>query len=207
MKDDIVAANLSSLREEIKSLKALLEQRTATEQTPKTSQTNSETIDKTSLHNSVASAFTKCWNEALSVVKKRIWKEDEERLAFSKWLPKLIAEARRYLRVLRYIAEHQSFLTSLNIESKLTAIDTMQQRMEKKLDEHLFLSKHSVTLIPPNINGLFVRGRHIRLLYVAIIGFFMLLCTVLSVVSQQKHKERSDTYYGMYMALKQQIQD
>ncbi len=207
MKDDIVAANLSSLREEIKSLKALVEQSASTEQKPKTSQTNTETIDKATIHDSVASAFTQCWNEALSVVKRRIWKEDEERLAFSEWLPKLIAEARRYLRVLRYIAEHLLYLKILDIESKLTAIDTTQQRMEKKLDEHLYLSKHPITVIPPNINGLFVRGRHIRLLYVVVIGFFMLLCTTLSVVSQQKHKERADTYYGMYIAIKQQNHD
>ncbi len=203
MKDDIVAANLSSLREEIKSLKALVEQSVSTEQKPKTRQTNSETIDKATLYNSVTSAFTTCWNETFSVVKRRIWKEDEEQLSFSEWLPKLIKEARKYLRVLCYIAEYQSLLNRLNIEDKLTAIDTTQQRMEKKLDEHLFLSKHPVTVIPPNINGLFVRGRHIRLLYVVAIGFFMLLCTVLSVVSQQKHKERADTYYGMYIATKQ----
>ncbi len=207
MKDDIVAANLSSLREEIKSLKALVEQSASTEQKPKTRQTNSETIDKATLYNSVTSAFTKCWNETFSVVKRRIWKKDEEHLPFSEWLPKFVAEARKYLQFLCCIAEELSLLKRLNIENKLTAIDTMQQKMEKKLDEHLFLSTHPVTVIPPNINGLFVRGRHIRLLYVMVIGFFMLLCTILSVVSQQKHKERADTYYGMYMALKQQIKD
>ncbi len=204
MKEEIVAANLSSLREEIKGLKALVEQRLSTAQTPNTSQTNSGTIDKVTLHNSVTSAFTKCWDETFSVVKRRIWKGDEEHLPFSEWLPKFVAEARKYLQFLCCIAEELTLLKRLNIEYKLTAIDKMQQRMEKKLDEHLYLSKHPVTVIPPNINGLFVRGRHIRLLYVVVIGIFMLLCAVLSVVSTHKHKERADIYYGMYVSIKLQ---
>lgn len=66
--------------------------------------------------------------------------------------------------------------------------------------------KIPVTVIPPNINRMFIRGRHIKLRYV--VAFIVIIVTwaVAASVSSMKHREEAFAYYSMYRAVKEQHQ-
>lgn len=66
--------------------------------------------------------------------------------------------------------------------------------------------KHSITVIPPNINGLFIRGHHIKLRYVVAIVAIILTWAVAASVSSLKYKKESFAHYSMYRAVKEQYQ-
>ena len=66
--------------------------------------------------------------------------------------------------------------------------------------------KHPITIIPPNINGLFIRGHHIKLRYVVAIVAIILMWAVAASVSSLKYKEESFAHYSMYRAVKEQCQ-
>ena len=66
--------------------------------------------------------------------------------------------------------------------------------------------KHPVTIIPPNINGLFIRGHHIKLRYVMAIVAIILMWAVAASFSSLKYKKESFVHYSMYRAVKEQHQ-
>lgn len=88
MKEDVVAANLANLRQSINELKECIEKQNAT--VSKSEQSVKVDFDEKIIYNGVAKSFCTCWNEALSVVKKHIWKQQSDTLTFSLWFPKLI---------------------------------------------------------------------------------------------------------------------
>ena len=64
--------------------------------------------------------------------------------------------------------------------------------------------KHPITVIPPNINGLFIRGHHIKLRYVVAIVAIILMWTIVASVSSLKYKEESFAHYSMYRVVREQ---
>ena len=85
MKEDVVAANLANLRQSISELKECIEKQNAT--VSKSEQSVKVDFDEKTIYNGVAKGFCTCWNEALSVVKKHIWKQQPNTLPFSLWFP------------------------------------------------------------------------------------------------------------------------
>ena len=60
--------------------------------------------------------------------------------------------------------------------------------------------------IPPNINGLFIRGHHFKLRYVVAFIAIILIWAVAASVSSLQYKEESFAHYSMYRAVKEQNQ-
>ena len=81
MKEDVVAANLANLRQSINELKECIEKQKTT--VPKPEQSVKVDFDEKTIYNGVAKSFCTCWNDALSVVKKHIWKQQSDTLPFS----------------------------------------------------------------------------------------------------------------------------
>jgi len=67
--------------------------------------------------------------------------------------------------------------------------------------------KSPVTIIPPNINGMFIRGHHIKLRYVVVFIVAIVTWAVVASVSRTKHREEAFVYYSMYRAVKEQHQN
>ena len=63
-----------------------------------------------------------------------------------------------------------------------------------------------LTIMPPNVNGLFIRGYHFKLRYVVIVAIAILAWAVAASVSSMKYKEESFAHYSMYRAVKEQHQ-
>ena len=87
MKEDVVAANLANLRQSINELKKCIEKQNTT--VPKPEQSVKMKFGENTIYNGVAKTFCSCWNDALSVVKKHVWKQQPDTLPFSLWFPKL----------------------------------------------------------------------------------------------------------------------
>ena len=64
--------------------------------------------------------------------------------------------------------------------------------------------KSPVTVIPPNISGLFICGYHIKLRYVVAFIIAIVTWAVVASVSSMKYKEEGVAYYSMYRAVKEQ---
>ena len=96
-----------------------------------------------------------------------------------------------------------SALNRLNIEINTENILKQQDEILSKINE----LKHPITVIPPNINGMFIRGHHIRLRYVVAIVAIILTWAVAASVSSLKYKEESFAHYSMYRAVKEQYQN
>ena len=60
--------------------------------------------------------------------------------------------------------------------------------------------------MPPNVNGLFIRGYHFKLRYVIIVVIAILAWAVAASLSSMKYKEEAFAYYSMYRAIKEQHQ-
>ena len=90
-------------------------------------------------------------------------------------------------RFLEYIYSHvcDYNLNHLNIEINTENILRRQDEILSKINE----LKHPITIIPPNINGLFIRGHHIKLRYVIVIVALILTWAVVASVSSLKYKE------------------
>lgn len=89
-------------------------------------------------------------------------------------------------------------------------IDTNTENILKQQDEILEKIselKHPITIIPPNINGMFIRGHHIKLRYVVAIVAIILTLAVIASVSSLKYKEESFAHYSIYWAVKEQYQN
>lgn len=202
MKGDVVAANLANLRQSINELKECIEKQNAT--VSKSEQSVKVDFDEKIIYNGVAKSFCTCWNEALSVVKKHIWKQQSDTLTFSLWFPKLIELFKQKSKFLEYLYRHvcDYNLNRMTIEANTDCILKRQDEIFSKINE----LKIPVTVIPPNINRMFIRGRHIKLRYV--VAFIVIIVTwaVAASVSSMKHREEAFAYYSMYRAVKEQHQ-
>ena len=95
-----------------------------------------------------------------------------------------------------------SGICSLNIEINTENILKQQDEILSKINE----LKHPITVIPPNINGMFIRGHHIKLQYVVVFIVAIVTWAITASVSSMKYKEESFAYYSMYRAVKEQHQ-
>ena len=200
MKEDVVAANLANLRQSISELKECIEKQNAT--VSKSEQSVKVDFDEKIIYNGVAKSFCTCWNEALSVVKKHIWKQQSDTLTFSLWFPKLIELFKQKSKFLEYLYRHvcDYNLNRMTIEANMDCILKRQDEILAKINE----LKNPVTIIPPNINGMFIRGHHIKLQYVVVFIVAIVTWAITASVSSMKYKEESFAYYSMYRAVKEQ---
>ncbi len=200
MKEDVVAANLANLRQSISELKECIEKQNAT--VSKSEQSVKVDFDEKTIYNGVAKSFCTCWNEALSVVKKHIWKQQPNTLPFSLWFPKLIELFKQKSKLLEYLYRHvcDYNLNRMTIEANTDCILKRQDEILAKINE----LKNPVTIIPPNINGMFIRGHHIKLQYVVVFIVAIVTWAITASVSSMKYKEESFAYYSMYRAVKEQ---
>ena len=202
MKGDVVAANLANLRQSINELKECIEKQNAT--VSKSEQSVKVDFDEKIIYNGVAKSFCTCWNEALSVVKKHIWKQQSDTLTFSLWFPKLIELFKQKSKLLEYLYRHVCDYNQnrITIETNTRCILKRQDEILAKINE----LKSPVTVIPPNISGLFIYGYHIKLQYVVAFVVVILMWTVATSISSMKYKEESFAHYSMYRAVKEQHQ-
>ena len=200
MKEDIVAANLANLRQSINELKVCIEKQNAT--VPKPEQSVKADSNEKAIYAGIAKSFCACWNEALSVVKKHIWQQQPNTLPFSLWFPKLIDLFKQKSKLLEYLYRHvcDYNLNRMTIEANTDCILKRQDEILAKINE----LKNPVTIIPPNINGMFIRGHHIKLQYVVVFIVAIVTWAITASVSSMKYKEESFAYYSMYRAVKEQ---
>lgn len=202
MKEDVVAANLANLRQSINELKVYIEKQNAT--VPKPEQSVKADSNEKAIYTGIAKSFCICWNEALSVVKKHIWQQQPNTLPFSLWFPKLIDLFKQKSKLLEYLYRHvcDYNLNRMNIEANTDCILKRQDEILAKINE----LKSPVTVIPPNINGMFIRGYHIKLRYVVVLIVIIVTWAVAASVSSTKHREEAFAYYSMYRAVKEQCE-
>ncbi|WP_195579037.1 hypothetical protein [Bacteroides intestinalis] len=203
MKEDVVAANLANLRQSINELKECIEKQNAS--VPASEQSVKVNLDERSIYNGVAKSFCTCWNDALSVVKKHVWKQQPDTLPFSLWFPKLVELFKQKSKLLEYLYRHvcDYNLNRMTIEANTSNILRCQDEILAKIHE----LKYPITIIPPNINGVFIRGYHIKLQYVVTFIAVLLMWAVVASVSSLKYKEESFAHYSMYRAVKEQHQN
>ena len=202
MKEDVVAANLANLRQSINELKECIEKQNAT--VSKSEQSVKVDFDEKIIYNGVAKTFCSCWNDALSVVKKYVWSQRQDTLPFSLWFPKIVDIFKQKSRLLEYIYTHicDYNLNRLNIEINTENILKRQDEILAKINE----LKHPITVIPPNINGMFIRGYYIKLRYVVAFVVVIMIWAVAASISSMKYKEESFAHYSMYRAVREQHQ-
>ena len=200
MKEDVVAANLANLRQSISELKECIEKQNAT--VSKSEQSVKVDFDEKAIYNGVAKSFCTCWNDALSVVRKHIWKQQPDTLPFSLWLPKLIELFKQKSKLLEYLYRHvcDYNLNRMTIEAHTENILRRQDEILAKINE----LKSPITIIPPNINGMFICGYHIKLRYVVVFIVVIMMWAIVASVSSMKYKEESFAHYSMYRAVKEQ---
>ncbi len=90
----------------------------------------------------------------------------------------------------------------MTIEANTDCILKRQDEILAKINE----LKNPVTIIPPNINGMFIRGHHIKLQYVVVFIVAIVTWAVAASVSSMKYKEESFAHYSMYRAVREQHQ-
>lgn len=202
MKEDVVAANLANLRQSINELKECIEKQNTT--VPKSEQSVKVDFDEKTIYNGVAKSFCACWNEALSVVKQHVWKQQPDTLPFSLWFPKLFELFKQKSKFLEYLYRHvcDYNLNRMAIEANTDCILKRQDEIFAKINE----LKIPVRVIPPNINGMFIRGHHIKLRYVVVFVVIIVTWAVAASVSSMKYKEKAFAYYSMYRAVMEQHQ-
>lgn len=200
MKEDVVAANLANLRQSINELKVCIEKQNATVSTPE--QSVKTDFNEKAIYTGIANSFCTCWNEALSVVKKHIWQQQPNTLLFSLWFPKLIDLFKQKSKLLEYLYRHVCDYNQnrMTIETNTRCILKRQDEILAKINE----LKSPVTVIPPNISGLFIYGYHIKLRYVMVFIVVIMIWAVAASASSMKFKEESFAYYSMYRAVKEQ---
>ena len=202
MKEDVVAANLANLRQSINELKECIEKQNVT--IPKSEQSVEVNIDEKTIYDVVANSFCVCWNEVLSVVRNHIWKQQSDTLTFSLWFPKLVELFKQKSKLLEYLYRHVCDYNQnrITIETNTRYILKRQDEILVKINE----LKSPVTVIPPNINGLFIYGYHIKLQYIVPIIAVIIIWAVAASASSMKFKEESFAHYSMYRAMKEQYQ-
>lgn len=202
MKEDVIAANLANLRQSVNELKESVDK--LSNNPSQQVQSAASPIDERTVYNSVAKSFCNCWNDALSILKKSVRKEQPDKIPFSKWIPKLIDLLKQKFSLIDYLYVHVCDYNT----NRLT-IETNTERILKRQDEILARINElrcPLTIIPPNINGLFLRGYHVKLRYVIIVVIAILSWAVAASVSSMKYKEEAFAHYSMYRAIKEQHQ-
>ncbi len=202
MKEDVIAANLANLRQSVNELKETIGK--LNETSSKKEQTIQTGVDERTVYNSVAKSFCKCWNDALSIVKKSVRKDRPDNVPFSKWVPKLIDLLKQKASLIDYLYVHVC-----DYNTNRMSIEANTERILKRQDEilaRIYELRCPLTIIPPNVNGLFIRGVRIKLRYVMIVVVAILTWAVATSVSSMKFKEEAFAYYSMYRTVKEQHQ-
>ena len=201
MKEDVIAANLANLRQSVNELKESVDRlhNNSSQQV----QSTVSPIDERTVYNSVAKSFCICWNDALSILKKSVRKEQPDKIPFSKWIPKLIELLKQKSSLIDYLYVHVCDYNTnrLSIEANTERILKRQDEILAKVNE----LRCPLTIIPPNVNGLFLRGYYLKLRYVIVV-IAILSWAVAASVSSMKYKEESFAHYSMYRAVKEQHQ-
>ena len=202
MKEDVIAANLANLRQSVNELKESVDK--LNNNSSQQVQSAASPIDERTVYNSVAKSFCNCWNDALSVLKKSVRKEQPDKIPFSQWIPKLIDLLKQKFSLIDYLYVHVCDYNTnrLTIESNTEKILKRQDEILARINE----LRCPLTIIPPNINGLFLRGHHVKLRYVIVVVIAILSWAVTASVSSMKYKEESFAHYSMYRAVKEQHQ-
>lgn len=202
MKEDVIAANLANLRQSVNELKETVNKLNVGPQNHE--QTTQSTVNEQAICNSVEKSFYNCWNDVLSILKKSVRKEQPDRIPFSVWIPKLIDLLKRKFSLIDYLYVHVCDYNTnrLKIEANTERILERQDEILARVNE----LRCSPTIIPPNVNGLFLRGYHFKLRYVIIVVITILAWTVAASLSSMKYKEEAFAYYSMYRAIKEQHQ-
>ena len=202
MKEDVIAANLANLRQSVNELKETVNK--LNDASKNHVQTAQSAVDERTVYNSVAKSFCNCWNDALSILKKSVRKEQPDKIPFSKWIPKLIDLLKQKFSLIDYLYVHVCDYNTnrLKIEANTERILERQDEILDKVNE----LRRALTIIPPNVNGLFLRGYHFKLRYVIIVVITILAWAVAASVSSMKYKEESFAHYSMYRAIKEQHQ-
>ena len=84
MKEDVIAANLANLRKSVNELKETVDKLNDGSQNHE--QIAKSAVDEWMVYNSVAKSFRNCWNDALSILKKSVRKEQPDKIPFSIWI-------------------------------------------------------------------------------------------------------------------------
>ena len=140
----------------------------------------------------------------MSILKKSVRKEQPDKIPFSIWIPKLIDLLKRKFSLIDYLYVHVCDYNTnrLKIEANTESILERQNEILARVNE----LRCPLTIIPPNVNGLFLRGYHFKLRYVIIVVIAILSWAVAASVSSMKYKEESFAHYSMYRAVKEQHQ-
>ena len=202
MKEDVIAANLANLRQSVNELKETVNKLNVGSQNHE--QAAQSPVDERTVYNSVAKSFCNCWNDALSILKKSVRKEQPDKIPFSVWIPKLIDLLKRKFSLIDYLYIHVCDYNTnrLKIEANTERILERQDEILTRVNE----LKCPLTIIPPNIKGLFIRGFYIKLRYIIIVFVVILAWAVAASVSSLKYKEEAFAYYSMYRAVEEQHQ-
>ena len=202
MKEDVIAANLANLRQSVNELKVSVDK--LDDNSSQQARSAVSPIDERTVYNSVAKSFCNCWNDALSILKKSVRKEQPDKIPFSKWIPKLIDLLKQKSSLIDYLYVHVCDYNTnrLSIEANTERILERQDEILSRVNE----LRCPLTIIPPNVNGLFLRGYHLKLRYVVIVVIAILSWAVAASVSSMKYKEESFAHYSMYRAVKEQHQ-
>lgn len=202
MKEDVIAANLANLRKSVNELKETVDKLNDGSQNHE--QIAKSAVDERMVYNSVAKSFCNCWNDALSILKKSVRKEQPDKIPFSIWIPKLIDLLKRKFNLIDYLYIHVCDYNTnrLKIEANTERILERQDEILARVNE----LRCPLTIMPPNVNGLFIRGYHFKLRYVIIVAIAILAWAVAASVSSMKYKEESFAHYSMYRAVKEQHQ-
>lgn len=199
MKEDVIAANLANLRQSVNELKESVDRlhNNPSQQV----QSTVSPVDERTVYNSMAKSFCNCWNDALSILKKSVRKEQPDKVPFSKWIPKLINLLKQKFSLIDYLYVHVCDYNTnrLKIEANTERILERQDEILTRVNE----LKCPLTIIPPNINGLFIRGVYVRLRYIIIV---LVVMAIAASVSSLKYKEEAFAYYSMYRAVEEQHQ-
>ena len=200
MKEDVIAANLANLRQSMNELKETVNN--LNEASQNHTQTAQSAIDEQTICNSVEKSFCNCWNDALSILKKSVRKEQPDKIPFSIWIPKLIDLLKRKFSLIDYLYIHVCDYNTnrLKIEANTERILERQDEILTRVNE----LRCPLTIIPPNVNGLFLRGYHFKLRYVIIVVIAIFAWAVVASLSCMKYKEEAFAYYSMYRAVKEQ---
>ena len=117
-------------------------------------------------------------------------------------MPKLIDLLKQKFSLIDYLYVHVC-----DYNTNRMSIEANTERILERQDEILarvYELRCPLTIIPPNVNGLFLRGYHLKLRYVIIVVIAILSWAVAASVSSMKYKEESFAHYSMYRAVKEQ---
>ena len=135
MKEDVIAANLANLRQSVNELKETVNKLNDTSQNHV--QTTQSAVDERTVYNSVAKSFCNCWNDALSILKKSVRKEQPDKVPFSKWIPKLINLLKQKFSLIDYLYVHVCDYNTnrLKIEANTERILERQDEILARVNE------------------------------------------------------------------------